>query len=800
VFDRAELAVRRVRRALDRDDLTARLLGLPAHPERSADPGLLIVQIDGLARERLVAAIIAGQAPFLRSLLASGSYALTPVYTGMPSVTPAVQAELFYGVTGAVPAFSFVDHASGRVSRMYDADAVRAVEDRLRVVGDVPLLQGGGAYLDIYDAGATHPRFCMASLGWGDVGSSHPLALVGLVLLHAPGVARATGAVVVEAGRGLLELFAALRAGEHPGSELKFVQSRITIGVVLRELCAFGAAVDLARGAPVVHVNLLGYDEMAHRRSPDSELALRSMRPVDAAIRRMARRARRSRRRHYDLWVMADHGQEPTASYVERHGRTVREAVAEVLAHHGISSPSADGTEEPPEGEQRFRARAIGERLVGVLVPGLDVTTRHHRPGQLTVTAQGPLGHVYLPRPLQPDEHGPIGADLVARAHVPLVCAADGTGRALAWTPDGAFVLPDDAAAVLGADHPYLTQVAADLVTLCHHPDAGDLVISGWRDGDSLSFPHEHGAHAGPGPRETDAFLVAPVDTPLPDPVDGVHRFLDVRAAALAVLGRTPSIRRPRGRRPATTGTTVRILTYNVHSCTGMDHAVSPERIARVIARHDPDVVALQELDVRRSRTGAVDQAHEIARHLEMELAFHPTISLAEERFGDAILSRLPMREVRVGMLPELGMRGLEPRGAVWVEVETADGRPLQVVTTHLSLHPREQRMQVEALLGPEWLGDPRAAGDLVLCGDLNAHPWSATCRALRRRLRDAQAGHEHHRPRATFAGHVPLVRIDHLFVSRDLEVSHVEVAGDELARVASDHRPLVVDVRLPGA
>src|SRR5438105_2282237 len=136
--------------------------------------------------------------------------------------------------------------------------------------------------------------------------------------------------------------------------------------------------------------------------------------------------------------------------------------------------------------------------------------------------------------------------------------------------------------------------------------------------------------HAGPGPGETDAFAVVPPDTPLAGlgRAESVVRPRDLRSAGFAVLHGTRH-------RPARDRLRhgLRILTYNVHSCIGLDGHLSPERIARVIARHAPDIVALQEIDVERSRTGHLDQARAIADALEMSLAFHPTITVADERF-----------------------------------------------------------------------------------------------------------------------------------------------------------------------
>src|SRR5687767_11053687 len=92
-------------------------------------------------------------------------------------------------------------------------------------------------------------------------------------------------------------------------------------------------------------------------------------------------------------------------------------------------------------------------------------------------------------------------------------------------------------------------------------------------------------------------------------------------------------------RRPNMAGQrNVRIMTSNVHRCLGADGAISPARIAEVIVRYQPDVVALQELDVGRARTGHADQPEMIARAVQMRHEFFPAIEAAHERYGDAIL------------------------------------------------------------------------------------------------------------------------------------------------------------------
>ncbi|MFN3522126.1 MAG: endonuclease/exonuclease/phosphatase family protein [Phenylobacterium sp.] len=242
-----------------------------------------------------------------------------------------------------------------------------------------------------------------------------------------------------------------------------------------------------------------------------------------------------------------------------------------------------------------------------------------------------------------------------------------------------------------------------------------------------------------------------------------------------------------------------RILTYNVHRCVGVDRRLDVGRVAAVIARLEPDIVALQELDVGRLRTNGVDQAHEIAQRLDMAFHFHPALRVEEELYGDAILTSLPERKIKAGPLPgHPRMPGLEPRGALWIEVEI-EGRRLQVINTHLGLVPREQHLQAAHLAGPQWLGDPDCAGPTILLGDFNATTSSVVHRALTARLRQSRALAERPTPSATFPSPFPVLRIDHLFVSEDIVVHEVFAPFDPLTRVASDHLPLVMDFSLGG-
>ncbi len=241
----------------------------------------------------------------------------------------------------------------------------------------------------------------------------------------------------------------------------------------------------------------------------------------------------------------------------------------------------------------------------------------------------------------------------------------------------------------------------------------------------------------------------------------------------------------------------VRLLTYNVHRCVGTDRRLDVGRVAEVIAAQSPHIVALQELDVGRARTGGVDQAHRLAQRLGMAFHFNAAFKVEEELFGDAILTALPERLVKAGPIPgHPRFSQLEPRGAVWVEIETAEGA-LNVINTHLGLVPREQRIQAAALTGKDWVEAAPNGAPLVLVGDMNATPRNAAYRILAARLAESRrvAPFSHRAP--TFPSTFPVLAIDHVFASEAVVVDAVRTPLDPLSRLASDHLPLVVDLSL---
>ena len=180
-----------------------------------------------------------------------------------------------------------------------------------------------------------------------------------------------------------------------------------------------------------------------------------------------------------------------------------------------------------------------------------------------------------------------------------------------------------------------------------------------------------------------------------------------------------------------------------------------------------------------------------------MHVVFCPTVTRGEEHYGHALLSRYPIdivKRARLAHDPKSWWQ--EPRSAIWARVDV-DGHLINVITTHLGLGPRERVLQLKDLLGDDWIGGIPTDEPIIICGDFNALPGSAPYKLAASRLRDVQSPLGGHRPLGTFSSLQPLVRLDHIFTSTHFQRQRVLVVRNDLTRVASDHLPLVADLRI---
>lgn len=225
----------------------------------------------------------------------------------------------------------------------------------------------------------------------------------------------------------------------------------------------------------------------------------------------------------------------------------------------------------------------------------------------------------------------------------------------------------------------------------------------------------------------------------------------------------------------------MRLVSYNIHGCVGTDGRRDPARVAAVLERLEPDVVALQEVDSRASR-GGLDQATILAGRLGMGLVEGPLLREPIGHYGNALLSRWPIRLLAEA---EFAAQGRERRGWLEVEVQEPGGPLWSVVATHLDLRNGVRAAQLEELAA-------RVAameGPLALAGDLNEwRPWLRRLDGLQKAARVLEA-------RATFPSRLPCLALDRLALKGARVRAGPIVATSPLARRASDHLPLWVEV-----
>lgn len=531
---RKESLLRSVRRRFSRSVWLTRLLKLPVSEGSPTRPGLVMVQVDGLSQGQFELAIARGEMPFLRRLIRREGYQTHTHYSGLPSTTPAVQSELFYGVKGAVPAFSFRDQESGQIVRMYEPEAAAKLESRHCDTGNRPLLKDGSAYSDNFTGGSAESHFCPSSMGWGAaLRAANPLVLLAFLITNFYSFLRVAVLLPLELGLALRDFIRGLVRGQDFIKELKFIPTRIGISILLRELCVIGAKIDVSRGLPVVHVNFLGYDEQAHRRGPDSLFAHWTLKGIDDAIARLWRAANRAPWRNYAVWIYSDHGQVRACPYHQVQGYSLEQAVKKTFDKMDIAPETIHA--ESTASVQTRRIRFLGGNTIQRLFSVIDGNGNFPEDIQPIMTAMGPVAHIYMAKKITHEEKSGIASELARVHQVPVVLTRSASGRFCATTATAEFRLPEDLTDLFGADHPFIEALGDDLLRLCEHPDAGDFILLSWCNGvNALTFAEENGTHGGITAEETSGFALLPGDTRLTARPYHYLRPVDLRKAALS--------------------------------------------------------------------------------------------------------------------------------------------------------------------------------------------------------------------------------------------------------------------------
>jgi endonuclease/exonuclease/phosphatase family metal-dependent hydrolase len=224
----------------------------------------------------------------------------------------------------------------------------------------------------------------------------------------------------------------------------------------------------------------------------------------------------------------------------------------------------------------------------------------------------------------------------------------------------------------------------------------------------------------------------------------------------------------------------LRIATYNIHRCIGRDGLENPQRIATVLRDLDADLVALQEVAFDPDAPG--NRLQFLADAIGAQAIPGPTLLEARGRYGNALLSRRTIREVR---RIDISVPAREPRGVIQIVLEIRR-RTVVIIATHLGLSFEERRYQMGRIMA---LLESPPADVTILMGDFNEWlRWGRLRRRLQRVFGALPAP-------ATFPSRRPFLALDQIWVRPTGVLTTIQAYGSAPARMASDHLPLVADL-----
>ena len=232
----------------------------------------------------------------------------------------------------------------------------------------------------------------------------------------------------------------------------------------------------------------------------------------------------------------------------------------------------------------------------------------------------------------------------------------------------------------------------------------------------------------------------------------------------------------------------LRVLCYNIHYGQGTDGRYDLERLANVIKKANPDLVALQEVDVGVKRSSRVHQAQQLGKLTGMAARFGPTQHYEGGLYGNAVLTRLPIQDVVIHPLPYTESspeRVTYPRGAIAVTVRVPNGQSLRFVSTHFQHNVPDDRLAEAQAINKLFAADNKLP--TILAGDMNALPDSEPIQELLKHWTNASDKNA----LPTAPAPKPTSRIDYIFYRSSTSFRLVEAKVIEESK-ASDHRPVL--------
>ncbi len=511
------------------------------------DPGIIFLEIDGLARPVLQRAIRDGNVPQMASWLERGTHRLDEWEPDLSSQTGASQAGILLGSNDDIPAFRWVEKATGRVLTCSSPADCAEIERRL-ANGRGLLTDDGASRGNLFSGEADAVILTVSRM------SAEKKANPGYRAFLANGF-NVTRLLVLFFYEALLEKLAAIQQRRRKvwprgdrGGRYPFLRAALCVGV--RDLIVFGVLTDMMRGRPAVYATFSSYDEVAHHSGLERPDTLEALRKLDQQFGRIER-ARRFAPRPYELVVLSDHGQTQGATFKQRNGYDLNEFVERSITDGTVARLSTGDENDSAVGHAVAEATGRTDTTSSDGVGDRDVI----------VLASGNLGLIYLmdaPHRLSQEEiderHPRLLEALREHPHIGFLLVRSRERGPVALGPRGTRYLADDT--VVGEDPlaPFPPGAAAHLRRTDGFEHVADIMVNSFYDPDleqGCAFEELISFHGGLGGPQTQPFILHPLTLPMPgQAIVGAAAVHDVLVGWRRSLQGEPSRGKPPGGLP----------------------------------------------------------------------------------------------------------------------------------------------------------------------------------------------------------------------------------------------------------
>jgi uncharacterized membrane protein YvlD (DUF360 family) len=477
-------------------------------------PGIIYLEIDGLARPVLQRAMRDGHAPEMARWVASGSHALSEWETDLSSQTGASQSGLLLGANADIPAFRWVEKESGRIMTC-SAPADCALIEQRHSSGNGLLADGGASRSNLLSGDAAEVILTVSRM------EAEKRANPGYRAYLADGY-NVTRTFVLFFYEVFLELVAAARQRRRDvrpcgHRSLSHAFLRAGLAVFVRDFTVYSILSDMMMGVPAVYACFAGYDEVAHHSGLERHDALEVLRKIDQQFGRIAR-ARMYAGRPYEIVVLSDHGQTQGATFLQRNGYGLDELVERNL--QGAAVEDLGAGDENDSAVSKAVREATGRK---------QKDEDKHQVGdrKVVVMGSGNLGLIYLmdePQRLTMEEidarHPGLLPALRAHPHVGWLLVRSSEHGAVALGARGVNYLSKGR--VEGEDplSPFSSTAAAHLLRTDGFAHVADIMVNSFYDeqlDEGCAFEELISFHGGMGGPQTRPFILHPAELEAPD-------------------------------------------------------------------------------------------------------------------------------------------------------------------------------------------------------------------------------------------------------------------------------------------